>query len=260
MQDYYRALELRPGAPLSEVKTAFRRLVRKYHPDLHPASRRPWAEERLKTVVEAYRAIKHWLEVTNHNMPTKVQKKARRVPEDPFSIKATEMFQYLLDGYGEEALRIYDEIMPGKCRTALLPPLGMKDYLDCLFLIAEEYERQEKLREAVEVYEEIYEEEKEEPRVRYFFDELVERLKRLYCQKLAKECEPQEAIKYYLRAVELGLERRELAIVFRRLAECAIQIGDSKRARCWLNKALELRPNLSGAERLSAQIETARAR
>ena len=33
--DYYAVLELAPGSPSAEVKSQYRRLAKKYHPDLH---------------------------------------------------------------------------------------------------------------------------------------------------------------------------------------------------------------------------------
>ena len=36
MKDYYKILELTPKADKKEIKKAFRRLARKYHPDLNP--------------------------------------------------------------------------------------------------------------------------------------------------------------------------------------------------------------------------------
>jgi molecular chaperone DnaJ len=50
-RDYYEILGISKGATLDEVKGAFRRLARKYHPDV---SQEPNAEERFKEINEAY--------------------------------------------------------------------------------------------------------------------------------------------------------------------------------------------------------------
>jgi len=58
MQDYrnyYQILEISPGATLEEIKQAYRRLVRQYHPDLHPDN--PEATERFKVICEAYQVL-----------------------------------------------------------------------------------------------------------------------------------------------------------------------------------------------------------
>src|SRR3954463_5688641 len=51
-KDYYKALSLDREASEDDVKKAYRRLARKYHPDLNPGDKA--AEERFKNVQEAY--------------------------------------------------------------------------------------------------------------------------------------------------------------------------------------------------------------
>lgn len=54
-KDYYQVLGIEPNASDSEIKTAYRRLARKYHPDV---SKEPEAEERFKAINEAYEVLK----------------------------------------------------------------------------------------------------------------------------------------------------------------------------------------------------------
>ncbi len=51
MIDPYELLELKPGATDREIKNAYRRLAKKYHPDI---SKEPNAEERFIEITEAY--------------------------------------------------------------------------------------------------------------------------------------------------------------------------------------------------------------
>jgi curved DNA-binding protein len=54
-KDYYTTLGVEPGAGEAEIKTAYRRLARKFHPDV---SKEKGAEERFKAINEAYEVLR----------------------------------------------------------------------------------------------------------------------------------------------------------------------------------------------------------
>jgi curved DNA-binding protein len=54
-KDYYETLGVKPDAKDAEIKSAYRRLARKFHPDV---SKESGAEEKFKAVNEAYEALK----------------------------------------------------------------------------------------------------------------------------------------------------------------------------------------------------------
>src|SRR5579859_416537 len=54
-KDYYEILGVKPEASDAEIKSAYRKLARKFHPDV---SKETGAEERFKAVNEAYEALK----------------------------------------------------------------------------------------------------------------------------------------------------------------------------------------------------------
>ena len=55
LADYYRTLGLRTGASFDDVKAAYRKLARKYHPDVNPDDQR--SQDRFIKVTKAYEAL-----------------------------------------------------------------------------------------------------------------------------------------------------------------------------------------------------------
>src|SRR4030095_11219644 len=54
-EDLYIILEVRRTASVNEIKRAFRKLARRYHPDVNPGDRQ--AEDRFKRITEAYEIL-----------------------------------------------------------------------------------------------------------------------------------------------------------------------------------------------------------
>ena len=53
-RDYYEVLGLSKGASEEEIKKAYRKMAKKYHPDIN---KEPGAEEKFKEINEAYEVL-----------------------------------------------------------------------------------------------------------------------------------------------------------------------------------------------------------
>src|SRR5436305_13138860 len=54
-EDFYQILGVKRDAKPEEIKKAYRRLARKYHPDVNPGDKAP--EERFKRITEAHEVL-----------------------------------------------------------------------------------------------------------------------------------------------------------------------------------------------------------
>jgi molecular chaperone DnaJ len=71
-QDYYELLGVTRKAPVKDIRTAYRKLARKYHPDLNPGDKS--AEEKFKQIQEAYDVLsdtkkRQMYDQFGHNVP-----------------------------------------------------------------------------------------------------------------------------------------------------------------------------------------------
>jgi tetratricopeptide (TPR) repeat protein len=130
----------------------------------------------------------------------------------------------------------------------------VRDYLDCSFLLGEEYERQGHFERALKFYEEVFNEEREEPRRRYFFDEVRDRMRNIYCRQMAPSSPPAVALGYYRRLLEMGLGKTEEAFFHKKMAECYYMMGDYATARVNLDRAFSLKPKLKGAQKICCKL------
>lgn len=64
-RDYYKILKVSRKATIEEIKEAYRRLAREYHPDLHPGNSA--AQERFREICEAYEILSDSVQRTQYD-------------------------------------------------------------------------------------------------------------------------------------------------------------------------------------------------
>ncbi len=261
--NYYSVLQVERQAGLAEIKRAFRRLLKRYHPDRN-RSNAAWAEQRTREIVEAYHVLSDERRRKFHDQQLSIESLAAATtnngtpPPSPatngVAARCRQLFDYLLRGNSAVALDLYENLRGKRETFDLYPYLTLKDHLDCKFLLGEAYEQRGQLDEALALYEEVFQEELEGPRLRYFFDEVQERIVTIYCQHLARSAEPHDAVRYFQHALKLGLPHRDRAEIRKRLAETLLKTGDRDNAARELREAIRLHPGIKGVQRLATRL------
>ena len=255
-QTYYDILDIQRGASQTEIKQAFRKMAKKYHPDTNPEDEER-ATQKLNEIITAYRVLSNERERARYDvmMRTNPTLEQRETSESASTAEKTdEILQDLLAGRGRKALETYDELREGEA-FQLSDHLDIRDYLDCLFLLAEQLERVGRHSEATEFYEELYAREKEPPRYRYFLEEVKERIKKLYSRKLPREADSaQEEIACYRRILEFDVDRSEKAFLLKKIAEVYCRIGRERKAKQIFQQALDLKPGLKGTATIREKL------
>lgn len=265
MVNYYTVLEIKATATRDEVKAAFRQLAKKYHPDLNPASGR-WAHDRMQELLRAYEVLiddakRAVYDRTLSHLETlrapSYREGLQRRGSDPASCCKL-LFLDLLEGRGREGMALYEKLCASGRSFRLEDYMSVGDFLDCSFLLAEEYERQHRNQEALDLYGDIYARDQALGYFGHFRDEILLRLRRL----VVAFCETHEllprALHAFSRYLRDDLRRQERAFVYKKMAECFLNAGEEAMARLTFLAALQLHPKMGGTKKIRARLSMLR--
>ena len=259
-RSYYDILNVERTASQKEIKQAFRKLAKEYHPDTNPEDEE--AAEKLNLVLRAYRVLSNERERARYDVMMRTKGADEQDEATSYvtvSERAESILEDLLSGRGQKALEEYDELCEQE-GFELSDYLDIRDYLDCIFLLAEQCEHSGRCEQAAELYEELYEREKEPPRQRYFLEEVKDRIKKLYSRKLPTEADtPEEEIGCYERILEFDVDRSEKAFLLKKIAEVYCRIGEMETSREIFEQALDLKPGLKGTATIRESLGMAKA-
>ena len=264
MINYYQVLQVQEGSDRAEIRNSFRKLAKKYHPDKTKANGIS-SEDKIKLLIKAYKTLTDSKKRIHYD--TQLQSNNIRIRdfyyrENPkrgngkydLRSQAKMVLNDLLNKNGPLAVKSYERLKEENKEFELLAFLNLKDYLDCKFLLAEEYEKQGHYELAFKMYEYVYQEEDGNPARKHFLEEIKERIIRLSCKKLIKLMQPDAAITYLSRALNLKLSKNEEAFIYKKIADCYVASGEWDNALERFNKALSLCPNLKGAQTLKSKL------
>jgi len=256
---YYEILRVAQTASPEAIQASFRRLAKDYHPDRN-RERTRWAEAKMREILEAYRILSSRTDRVLYDR--KLRTRATGVPfvqrmrqkQNDLAAQSKLVLHYLLKGEFDRAVELHETLSMRKVTFTLADHLDDRDYLDSLFLLGEAYEGQRKWRTAARYYWEAYERERTGPRKRYFFEELKDRLRVLFSQRLVRGLAPEDALKNYRRALSLGIGSRNAALIYKKIATVHNRLGRRDEAVRALERAKSLCPGMKSIEVMRQKI------
>ncbi|MDN3509749.1 MAG: DnaJ domain-containing protein [Candidatus Jettenia sp.] len=264
--NYYDILEVHHEVSEEEIKRSFRTLIKKYHPDIH-GQNKLWAESKTKTIIQAYKILsdstarEQYDRLYKHHLQTykttRIYKKEEKNSKTDTSIRTQvhTIFVDLLNSRMQNAVERYECLSEEYVNVDFLLHLNHRDYIDCKFLLAEAYEKLGKYEICIEFYEFILERGRNSTHRHHLLAEIKERVRNIYCRKLAKCAPPEKALTIYEKVLKLKLYKNENAFIYKKMAECYIKLKEYENALKHLNIALSLKPNLQGANKLKTKLK-----
>jgi curved DNA-binding protein CbpA len=258
--DYYEVLGVRKDGSPEEIRASFRRLAKKYHPDRN-AGRAKWAEQKIRVIIQAYdtlmdrdarAAYDRKLRQEQDPDEDAYRQSLRERIGDPYA-EARLVLEDLLNERGDEAITVFERARDRLGDFDLSKYLDSRDYLDCLFLLGEEYERAGDWKQALDFYHKVYDLERDSPS-RFFLETLKERIRDIYCKKLARRSTPLDAVDVYERVLSLGIPKKTEAYIHKKIAEAFFRASQFKKAKLHLSRAFTLEPKLKGAQKICEKL------
>ncbi len=288
--DYYQILEIRRDATANEIKSAFRKLAKRYHPDKNP-ERIAFAERMFREVCNAYSTLQNKKQKSDYDRVLQTIERQQSF-QDGFAsgtlqhetyldrlnrlnqsyAKLELLLEALLRQNYETGISMYEQLRHHSEETGkewrIDDFLSYEESRDCEFLIAEAYqklgfsngdetstlERHRKIEQAMLIYESLLSAEVKRPCFRHFIREVKERLKFIYLYYFSVEGYHQTSQIPLTKIRALKLPKRETAWIYKKIAEFYVEIDRYPEARTVLKMAFELQPRLTGAKKICQRL------
>jgi curved DNA-binding protein CbpA len=258
LRDYYEVLGVSRDSSLNQIKKAFRKKAKMLHPDLLETHIQ--SSEEICLLLKAYKVLgdpekrEEYDRIAAHIVPSKFgYREFLKKRKYDLECQSKLVFFDLLHDHTEEALNLFEYLN-------MIPAFNLKnyldygDYLECIFLLAEELEKRGSYIKAFQFLKKIYIYELNRPFFRHFIEEIVERLVHIACYKITKKESPWNSIDYINDLLTFNFSSKDNALLYKRLAELYLEIGNKQQAVFFLEKGLELNQRMGGIKKLKEKI------
>ena len=266
MLNYYEVLGVEKTASLSKIRHQFRKKAKMMHPDVSRQDKKE-SEEAMRVLLMAYRVLsnpqkrRHYdHELRSHPVRSdfNYRQYLKSKPRD-LNLQSKLIFYDILNGYTRDAVSLYEKLTHHK-GFKLEVYLDYGDYMDCAFLIAEEFDRQKEYVKAFLLFKKLFSYELERPYFHHFSEEIVDRLRSLITNKLQHIISTEFFIELLEGLLLLNFPERDKAVFCKKISEIHSRTGNRARAREYLRKGLHYDKKLPGTKKLSMKIGLAEAK
>jgi curved DNA-binding protein CbpA len=256
MDNYYSLLGITKDASPSDIKRAFREKAKRLHPDIAGQK----TGEGMRKLLTAYkvlssrdrrfeydRAWSRFVKDPGFDYRTWL----RGQGDDPAS-RAKLIFFELLHLEEEEALELWRKA--GGIHFPLEKYLDREDYMDCLYLLAEELDRRGNGFEAFVLLTQLVREERRLPYFRHFMDDIETFLRELVRLRLKPQVDEETWLECLETLLSLEFSPHDQARWMRSMAETLLAMGEARQAEAVIREALRRDPSLPNTARLRRKL------
>ncbi len=262
MLDYYQLLEIPTDAGNETIKKAFRKRAKEIHPDLWDQS--PEALASMRDLLKAYETLMDNELREHYDIQHRKVYGLKSFDYREFLLGRTAdnesqsklIFFDLLHNREKDALRLYETLVQKK-QFDLSAHMDREDFMDCAFLLAEEFEAEGNYSSAYHLLRTIVQYELQKPYFKHFFEEVIHRLHHLLGVKMFGKVSSREHLTYIHQVISFNISPKETAFYFRIAAEIYVNLKDFPRAKNCLKEGLKLDNSLTGVKKIREKITRA---
>jgi curved DNA-binding protein CbpA len=256
MENYYSLLGVKQDSSAGDIKKAFREKAKRLHPDIAGKA----AEAAMRKLLTAYevlssrdrrfeydRAYCRFVKKLDFDYRTWLQERG----DDPSS-QAKLVFFELLHLEEDAALEIWRK--NGGLHFPMEEHLDREDWMDCLYILAEELDKREQYYESFRLLVQLVREERKLPYFRHFMDDIEMFLKEQVRLRLRAQVDDETWVDCLETLLELGFSPRDEARWMRSLAEALLRMGETAAAGAMIREALKRDPALPNTTRLRRKL------
>ena len=261
--DYYEILGTAKDSTLYDIKKSFRKRAKEIHPDLNTEAKEDISSEEMMLLIQAYKVLSNPSKRREYDRINFFQFKPDvnafnyreflRERKDDLTSQSKLIFYDLINSNSEEALELYEELLEQdsydmeKC-------MNRADYLECLFLLAEEFEKRGEYMRAFQFLKLLYLRELDNAFFKHFVEEIVDRMKNMVCFKMIGITPPELMLQLLQELVGLNFSSKDTAFFYKKMAEISIKLGNKPDAVKYLKLGLKFNKKLSGIKKLKERI------